>query len=94
MFYFFVLVSLNLTRPDTRLIRSRCWWAGAVYEWVGAALTPGRSGDGQKSVFSRFGVSRDVHPDIQTDQGTHPLIESLRQGLILNTKKNQKQSGI
>ena len=31
-----VMINGNKTRPDTRPIRSRCWWAGQQCEWAGA----------------------------------------------------------
>ena len=71
-----------------------------MYEWAGAVLTPGRSCDGQKSVFQSISRHQNFHvTDTQTfrhsDQGTHPLIESLRQRLkkdyMLNTAKVIKE---
>ena len=65
---------------------------GRGSEWAGAVLTPGRSGDGKKSVFqsiSRHQNFRVTQTEIQTDQGTHPLIESLRQRLKSHFRPKQ-----
>ena len=75
------------TRPDTRPIRSRCWWAGAVMRvgrgssWVGGGciLNLGRSCDGQKSVFQSISRHQNFRvPDRQTDLPTkgHILLKS------------------
>ena len=59
-----------------------CEWAGAVYEWAGAVLTPGRSCDDQQSIFQSISRHQNFRVTYrQTYQGTHPLIESLMQRL-------------
>ena len=75
---------LRETRPDTRPIRSRCWWAGAVMRvgrgsmWVGGGCIDARQelwwSEIRFSVdfaSSKFSLSGQTHR--QMDQGTHPL---------------------
>ena len=62
-----------------------CRWAGAVIKWAGAICSVGRGNNAHKSLIRpilrrpKFRVT-----DIPTNQGTHPLIESLSQRLITN----------